>query len=381
MVLPDNVSTVTVTGTFLDASGEPLAGQVTFTPSAVLSDDSGDPDVVIVGASVKARLDKDGSFSVALAATDDADLSPTGWTYAVEERVAGQTRTYSISLPASPSTVDLAEVVPVEDVADVSAFARLAMENVFTESQTLESTFDGGENDTDSTRRLNLESHQRATLSGPFGEILRVFLRRANAKAMIAWYEDYTGHADSPRTVAWIGAHGQSNDGSTWHNHWSVEVPDENGLMQSVLEIPFASWDEANGYGIADADRYVRALAQMIVSQAPLTVEGPAGTFRELEFISGERGDSTGRRWSIRANADAESGSDAGSNLEIVRRADDGSPVADAVEIRRSDGRIFVGEDVRYGRADRGPVLEDRTTGTQYRLFVDNGVLDIEAVP
>ena len=37
-------------------------------------------------------------------------------------------------------------------------------------------------------------------------------------------------------------------------------------------------------------------------------------------------------------------------------------------------------EDSVYSVATKGIVLKDRTLGTSYRLFVDNGVLDIEAV-
>jgi hypothetical protein len=36
--------------------------------------------------------------------------------------------------------------------------------------------------------------------------------------------------------------------------------------------------------------------------------------------------------------------------------------------------------DTVYSDSGIGVVLTDRTSGTQYRLFVDNGVLDIETV-
>ena len=36
--------------------------------------------------------------------------------------------------------------------------------------------------------------------------------------------------------------------------------------------------------------------------------------------------------------------------------------------------------DLQFVADNQGPVLKDRTTGTRYRLFVDNGVLDIETV-
>ena len=36
--------------------------------------------------------------------------------------------------------------------------------------------------------------------------------------------------------------------------------------------------------------------------------------------------------------------------------------------------------DITFTDNTKGVVLKDRTTGTSYRLFVNNGVLDIEAV-
>jgi len=36
--------------------------------------------------------------------------------------------------------------------------------------------------------------------------------------------------------------------------------------------------------------------------------------------------------------------------------------------------------DHTYVANNQGPVLTDRSTGTQYRLYVNNGTLDIEAI-
>lgn len=45
-----------------------------------------------------------------------------------------------------------------------------------------------------------------------------------------------------------------------------------------------------------------------------------------------------------------------------------------------SDGRLDVPQDAIFLDPDSGPILEDRTTGTQYRLYVDSGTLSIESV-
>ncbi|WP_157250407.1 hypothetical protein [Nonomuraea typhae] len=66
--------------------------------------------------------------------------------------------------------------------------------------------------------------------------------------------------------------------GATWHNRISIEVPDQTGALQSALEIPFAPWNVANGYGIAAQDVYVRAIAKLIAGSVPMIVEGAPGT-------------------------------------------------------------------------------------------------------
>jgi hypothetical protein len=78
--LPADVSTVVVTGTFLDASGRPLKGYVAFRPTVVLTDAAGD---VVVDGMRTCRVE-DGTFrSDPLAATDSAGLSPAGWQYVI----------------------------------------------------------------------------------------------------------------------------------------------------------------------------------------------------------------------------------------------------------------------------------------------------------
>lgn len=68
-------------------------------------------------------------------------------------------------------------------------------------------------------------------------------------------------------------------------------------------------------------------------AQTLLTVNGDAGSARRVQLSTGGVG-----RWFIQANTVAETGSNAGSNLEIVRRADDGSNLGSAVSIARSTG-------------------------------------------
>lgn len=109
MAIPANLSLVTVTGTYIDISGVPIAGQVKFTPRAVLRNVTS--NVILVNSTIVVTLDANGSFSQQLVATDDGDASPIDFTYFVEEAFVGG-RQFDVLLPASSPTVDLADVSP-----------------------------------------------------------------------------------------------------------------------------------------------------------------------------------------------------------------------------------------------------------------------------
>lgn len=111
MPLPVGLSTVTVTGRYTHPDGTPMTGKLLFTPEpAILT--SGAHGALLLGT-IEATLDADGDVTATLLATDDADVTPVGWTYRVRERwhdVPG--RTYALSLPAAAPAVDLADVAP-----------------------------------------------------------------------------------------------------------------------------------------------------------------------------------------------------------------------------------------------------------------------------
>ncbi|HEY7821905.1 MAG TPA: hypothetical protein VIG24_03675, partial [Acidimicrobiia bacterium] len=114
MALPANTSTVMVLGTFLTPEGDPSTGSVTFTASAWL-DNSG-ANVSIPNSSVTKSLGTAGEFEVSLPITDDPDLTPLEFVYAVNEIVDGVSRNYNVSIPgtiAAGGTVFLADLVPV----------------------------------------------------------------------------------------------------------------------------------------------------------------------------------------------------------------------------------------------------------------------------
>lgn len=111
MALPPGLATVTITGTYQHPDGTPFTGRLTFRPEpAVLT--SATHGTLILG-DVETVLDAAGSFTVTLLATDDPDVTPTGWTYRVTERwLDAPGRTYPLSLPAAAPAVDIADIAP-----------------------------------------------------------------------------------------------------------------------------------------------------------------------------------------------------------------------------------------------------------------------------
>ena len=111
MALPNNLTTITVTGTYIDIAGNPIAGQVRFTPRAVLKNTTS--NIILINSSITVTLNSSGAFSQALVATDDTDAAPLNFTYQVEEAFIGG-RTYDILLPSATvgGTLDLADVAP-----------------------------------------------------------------------------------------------------------------------------------------------------------------------------------------------------------------------------------------------------------------------------
>jgi len=117
VAVPGDATTITVSGTYVDASGVVASGTVTFTPSGWIA--SPGSDMVLPPSPVVATLDTNGAFSVVLVVTDDVDLQPQPWQYTVSEQINGVGRTYSIVLPSSlGATVSLADVAPALPVGE-----------------------------------------------------------------------------------------------------------------------------------------------------------------------------------------------------------------------------------------------------------------------
>jgi hypothetical protein len=243
----------------------------------------------------------------------------------------------------------------------------------------VQSSYAGGDDDgsgTDSTGRINLYSYQRANTRS-FGETIRNFAMRSDAKTMQAFYMPvqtstrkggYSASTRDPMTsgvswkpVAWQGAHYEANDHGSIHGHWELEVADSTGALQGRLEVPFIDQAVDGAHAIDQAmigvdwtnirtnlaDFSVRA--QSITSGAysgtntALRVGGNNSVNKDLHLsISSDMG-TAGRRWVLRANTTTEAGSNAGTDFQLLRYDDTGAQLGTAIGVERSTGNILIG--------------------------------------
>lgn len=111
MPLPTGLETAPLTGRRLHPDGTPVRGFIGFQPEPAQIT-SASHDIVLTGETT-AQLDDTGSFSVTLLATNATGTNPAGWTYRVTEHLYdAPSRSYPISLPASSTPVDLADIAP-----------------------------------------------------------------------------------------------------------------------------------------------------------------------------------------------------------------------------------------------------------------------------
>lgn len=213
----------------------------------------------------------------------------------------------------------------------------------------------GGLNAFDSTGRVTLHSWQKAQLNNDdntneqqahYGEVIRIDMEHKQAKGVIAFRENYLGAPEGPRTVAWLVAHGEANDSTPsnplWHNHFSVELPDENGMLQTSFEFPFAPYNQAEGFGIPVNQMYNRSTTQLIAANRGLVAENAAGVSKNIYFSSGTRGLDANRRWGLQGDQTAEGGENAGTNFRINRYNDSGTFVDTVFFVRRSDKQVGI---------------------------------------
>ena len=112
MAIPVQITAVTLTGKYMDCSGQASSGRLIFTPTYVAQ--SPVASTMFSASQIEVVLSQTGEFSVALVAGDDPDLAAPGMGYLVDELVDGKQRLYNIVLPYSvASEVDISELAPM----------------------------------------------------------------------------------------------------------------------------------------------------------------------------------------------------------------------------------------------------------------------------
>jgi hypothetical protein len=108
---------VTLTGQVMLMTAAPATGRIIFCPSTTVT--LNDDRLLPIPFSV--ALMGDGSFSVALPATDTPGSEPESWLWQVTERITGRPRrVFHIRLPRDHPTVQYAELSPVGDFNEFS---------------------------------------------------------------------------------------------------------------------------------------------------------------------------------------------------------------------------------------------------------------------
>lgn len=124
MALPASLSTLTVAGTYVDLIGNPVRGSLIFKPQVILKEKVA--KVIIMPSLIEKTFDANGSFSIVLPCTNDADVIPIPFIYTVTENFAGG-RVFSIALPTSVAgtTQNMADLLPAVTSADSLSYITL----------------------------------------------------------------------------------------------------------------------------------------------------------------------------------------------------------------------------------------------------------------
>lgn len=223
---------------------------------------------------------------------------------------------------------------------------------------------------TDGTGRLNLYSYQRAN-TNHFGEVIRKFLMRRDAKAMAAWYGPTSGYDSTSRDpvngttwnpVVWTGAHFEANDHASLHMHWELEVPDATGALQGRLECLFGN--QTTGTIGLDKTKLMTNLCDFVVrahgtdhlgadQYQALRIQSTAGFEKSIEYATDT--DGTTKRWKLRCTSDAETGGNNGANWDLARYSDGGTYQDSPILVQRVDGKVVIANNIGIaGKASVG---------------------------
>lgn len=200
------------------------------------------------------------------------------------------------------------------------------------------------------TNRLRIDSWERSNkANGRAGDAIALHWMRPEAKAFIGWWD--SSDPENPICKAWIGAHDEANNpNAAPHRHFSIEVTDAAGHMQTRLGIPYDK----------DHTNITTSSADFTVGSGALRV--PRGS--RLEF-SVNKDASRNSRWTMNMASD-----------ESVELSYYATPDSEPEPIAKLNAETRQLEVESLGAVDL--VLQDRSTGAPSRVYVENGEIVVE---
>lgn len=199
----------------------------------------------------------------------------------------------------------------------------------------------GGENTTDSTRRINLASYQRNESPNFFGEVMRIDSKAGNSKQMIVWRDATT----TPYLEkVWMGWHYLPNDVSDTlspHDHFSIETPDSTNNMITRFEIVASS---------SDTTQINTFNSNFTVIQGTSGVTATNGNTASFSMYDAGTDRNKTLRWSMQGNSTSETGSDVGKDFQISSFSDLGAFTRTPFFIKRSTGDVGIGSTSPFAR-------------------------------
>ncbi|MGN8648310.1 hypothetical protein ACTNEO_19900 [Gracilibacillus sp. HCP3S3_G5_1] len=207
------------------------------------------------------------------------------------------------------------------------------------------------------TSRIILESYLKSNKPNDHaGDVLQLMWKNHGAKPFIGWWDAATD-PDTPELKAWVGAHDLANNpDADPHNHWSIEVSDSNGALQTRMAFPFDQ----------DHTNIKTSSADFTVGYGILRIGGRGGN-RDLEFSDSTEIEDNERRFTIRLDND--------NNLRFIPRDDNGEPVGSVMFMDRLNSRIGMGtsnptHQLHIRSANQAVRVEGMSQETMTPLFV-----------
>jgi hypothetical protein len=305
MPLPAAINLIPLHGQILaaDSSGTPAAGTVTFEIEQALRDTT---DHVILGpTTLTATLDATGSFTISLPATDDPDVTPQRWTYAVSVNTTAWVETFRIAVPvATVGTLELANVAPAVDPPALITYALASALSTETSRATAAETANATAITAETTRAQAAEATLTTSLGAKMAKSANLAdVASVTAAAATLGFPDvsgmYGGVARLPRfsqpsavLTTMQSGHGWTSNGTGTFNL--------NDTSLSIIGSQCATATTAGAGGQTNLRRFSSAVPDMTGKVPRLRIMLDSLThLNEIVFYAGSGGLSSYYKWSI----------------------------------------------------------------------------------